>query len=77
MGRPIGSKWCITFIDANICALGEEGTVVGFSQEHSQVEVKFRNGLFHIAEGQLITSAAWQDCLVVALSNATHHHTAN
>jgi len=34
---------------------------VGFSQEHSQVEVKFRKGRFHIAEDDLITFAAWQE----------------
>ena len=61
MGRPIGSKWCWTLIDAKICAPGEEGTVVGFSKKVSKVCVEFKKRTKCFAKDELITFAAWQE----------------
>jgi hypothetical protein len=60
VGRPFGSKWCITFTDDDIEA-GEEGTVVGFLEEQRKVRVHFNRGIWRIAKDNLITFMAWQE----------------
>jgi hypothetical protein len=60
MGRPFGSKWYIIFTDDDIAAR-EEGIVVGFSEEHSKVEIKFTRGTWRFAKDEFIPFMAWQE----------------